>query len=126
ATEELKRIFFDRYEVLFKHLPKGMPVELLSWRLSALGPRPPVQFRATSSDGRYTEAAALKGSRRAYFGQASGGIRDYETPIYDRYALLSGMRIAGPAVVEERESTTVIAPGIRATVDQYQNLVVHL
>jgi N-methylhydantoinase A/oxoprolinase/acetone carboxylase beta subunit len=125
ATQELTQTFFARYEALFRHLPKGMRVELLSWRLTALGPRPPVQFRAMSSNGRDADRA-LKGYRRVYFGQPGGGLRDYATPVYDRYALRPGMELAGSAIVEDRESTTVIAPGMRATVDPYSNLVVHL
>ena len=31
--------------------------------------------------------------------------------VYDRYALQAGDRISGPAIVEEREATTVIPPG---------------
>jgi N-methylhydantoinase A len=32
--------------------------------------------------------------------------------------------VEGPAVVEERESTTVIGPGARGTIDQYLNLII--
>ena len=39
-----------------------------------------------------------------------------ETAVYDRYALPTGTRIAGPAVFEENESTFVIGPGSTATV----------
>ena len=39
-----------------------------------------------------------------------------ETAVYDRYALPTGMRIAGPAVFEENESTFVIGPSSTATV----------
>jgi N-methylhydantoinase A len=47
-----------------------------------------------------------------------------EAPVYDRYALARGAEFAGPAIVEERESTLVIgdAPSIR--VDDFLNLVV--
>ena len=34
-----------------------------------------------------------------------------ETPIYDRYRMGPGTQIDGPAIVEERESTTVVGPG---------------
>ena len=44
--------------------------------------------------------------------------------MYDRYALGAGARLAGPAIVEERESTTVLPPGTAATVDEYANLLV--
>ncbi|HEX2172722.1 MAG TPA: hypothetical protein VHL09_09795, partial [Dehalococcoidia bacterium] len=49
-----------------------------------------------------------------------------ETPVYDRYALRGGMRFAGPAIVEERESTIVVLPGCRAEADRFGNLLVTL
>jgi N-methylhydantoinase A len=33
------------------------------------------------------------------------------------------MSLTGPAIVEERESTTVIPPGMTATADEYANLL---
>ena len=66
-------------------------------------------------------AAAPKGRRRAWFPEAGGFT---ETPVYDRYALGAGARLEGPAIVEERESTTVLPPGTVATVDEWANLLV--
>ena len=50
----------------------------------------------------------------------------FRSPVYDRYALAAGARLAGPAIVEERESTTVLPPGASASVDEYANLLVEL
>ena len=44
--------------------------------------------------------------------------RGAETPVYDRKSLAAGQTIAGPAIIEERETTTAIPPGWSATVDQ--------
>ena len=49
-----------------------------------------------------------------------------ECEVFDRYALEPGMTVAGPAVVEEHESTCVLGPGDRATVDDHLNLVAEL
>jgi N-methylhydantoinase A len=46
------------------------------------------------------------------------------TPIFDRARLLAGNRLAGPALVEEHASTTVVFPGDALTVDEYGNLVI--
>ena len=43
--------------------------------------------------------------------------------MYDRYALTPGMVFAGPAIIEERESTTVVGPGARIRVDAGRTLV---
>ena len=39
------------------------------------------------------------------------GIAAVDTPVYVRSELAVGARFNGPAVVEERETTTVIRPG---------------
>ena len=44
--------------------------------------------------------------------------------IYDRTRLNEGATIDGPAVVEQYDSTTVMLPGQRATVDSGGNLMV--
>jgi N-methylhydantoinase A len=53
----------------------------------------------------------------------SGWKRHRACPVYRREQLVAGARIAGPAVVEEEESTTVVGPDMRASVDTYGNLV---
>ena len=47
-------------------------------------------------------------------------------PVWDRYALAPGMRVDGPALIEERESTVVVGSGDRVTVDARLNLVAEL
>src|SRR5207248_696411 len=65
----------------------------------------------------------LKGRRRAWFPETRGWT---ECAVYDRYALAPGSRLNGPAIVEERESTSVLPPGTSATVDEYANLIVEI
>ena len=81
-------------------------------------PRVTLAKAATTS-----EASPLKGRRRAYFPETGGWI---DCPIYDRYHLTAGLTIAGPAIVEDRESTSVLPPATLATVDGYTNLIVEI
>jgi len=46
--------------------------------------------------------------------------------VYDRYLLAPGAELAGPAILEERESTTLIGPGARIQIDESRNLSVWL
>ena len=48
------------------------------------------------------------------------------TPVYARYALRHRMLIDGPAIIEERESTTIIGPGAIVQVDERLTLVARL
>jgi N-methylhydantoinase A len=56
-------------------------------------------------------------SRPVWFG---GGTHD--TPVYRRGALLAGHELAGPALVEEDASVTVVLPGWMLKVDDWGNL----
>ena len=47
-------------------------------------------------------------------------------PLYDRERLAAGNRIEGPAVSEQMDATTLILPGVTATVDPYHNLLLEL
>ncbi len=49
-----------------------------------------------------------------------------DVAVYDRYRLGPGAAFAGPAIIEERESTTVIGPGAAISVDREGNLVVDI
>jgi len=63
---------------------------------------------------------ARKGTRKIYLPDDE----DFrEVPVYDRYRLDPDVSIAGPAVVEERESTVVLGHEGRAEIDAARNLI---
>jgi N-methylhydantoinase A len=78
----------------------------------AAGPRLP--DRVTVPAG-----AAKSGHRNAYYGDGHGWI---ETPIVGRADLTATPR-QGPLIVEEYDSTTVVRPGWRASVDDWNNIL---
>ena len=45
------------------------------------------------------------------------------TLVFDRGKLLRGNVLAGPAIIEEPDASTLVHPGWTATVDEYGNLV---
>jgi N-methylhydantoinase A len=62
-------------------------------------------------------AGGPSGSRRVWF---DGGWHD--TPVYRREHLPAGTALAGPAIVEQLDTTTVVEPGDRLRVDALGNL----
>ena len=113
--------FGDAYAQLYGRAAGDMPLEALTWRVTVRGPRPTLDVRGRARRLGSDAAAALKGTRAVYFRQLGG----YQpTPVYDRYRLGPGALLDGPAIVEERESTVVVGPGTRASVDDYLNLLV--
>ena len=111
--------FEEIYRGLYGRKGPDVPLEVINWRVVATGPRPEMTFNLPRDSSKGSDAR--KGSRRAYFPESGGYV---ETAVYDRYALKSGMKFDGPAIVEERESTLVIGAGGRARVDESLNVIV--
>jgi N-methylhydantoinase A/oxoprolinase/acetone carboxylase beta subunit len=120
ARSALETAFATRYREVYGRVPPGLGVEALNWHLTVSVPRP--AFRLVPEPIGLPDAApARRGERRVSFDGSQPEER--QCPVYDRYQLAPGMRFAGPALVEERETTIVIPPGWRAMVDAYRNLI---
>ena len=116
--EEFISRFNARYRELYHYVPNHTPIELLTWRVRVSGLRAPLKPARLPESGA-DPTPACKGERRAYFSELADFVM---TPVFDRYRLCAGMAFAGPAIVEERESTIVLRPGMRASVDAYGNV----
>jgi len=117
----LRAAFDAAYLAQFDRTESGMSVEVVSWRVTVAGPDPGVDLvagRPTASTG-----DAQTGRRNVHFGPRVGFLN---APVYDRYRLAPGSTFRGPAVFEERESTTVVPPGATARIDSALNLMVDL
>jgi 5-oxoprolinase (ATP-hydrolysing) len=115
SLQEISRRFDKVYEERYTHVYSGAVIEAITWRVSAEGPTPKLDIREASESS--NQRPASKGTRQAYFED-----RFVVTPVYDRYALRPGDRIDGPAIIEEREATTIVPPGDVVTVDDNLNL----
>jgi N-methylhydantoinase A len=116
---ELARRFHDAHNRRYGHMAQAEAVEIVNFQVTAIGliPKPAMKtFDATDAQ------ATPQATRQAYFN--AGEARD--VPVFARSSLRPGMRIEGPAVIEEKTSTSVIYPGQRAEVDAYLNLEVAL
>ena len=114
--------FNAKYKELYHYVPDHTQIELLTWRARVSGRRAPIKSTRLAKTGE-DPSAASKGKRQAYFSEVG---RFVNTPIFDRYRLGFGMKIAGPAIIEERESTIVLRPGTRAEVDEFANVHLYL
>ena len=96
------------------------PVELFRLNLAAIGTVPKAELMRHATNGAGAEA---EGSRMVDFDEVEGAV---ETPIYSHDGLPAGVTIEGPAIVEQLDSTTVIPPGVRAEVDEWLNIRIHV
>jgi N-methylhydantoinase A len=121
SVDRLRRNFVDRYRKLYAY-DEGegdkLAIEILTWRLKVSGPKPDVAFSLAAASGK---DRARKPDRRIYLPE-----RDEfaEVPVLDRYNLVPGFNVEGPAIVEERESTFVVPAGRLLRVDEFGNLIV--
>ncbi len=122
GVTSLREAFEREYVRLYGRLGPPVAVEAITWRVISSGPRPEIHLSAVNGAGGHA-SAARKGTRRAYMPE-DGGMTD--VPVYDRYRLGPGAGFIGPAIVEERESTTVIGPRAAVSVDGEGNLVVEV
>jgi N-methylhydantoinase A len=104
----VRKVFERAYENLYSLRLPDVEVEVVSWRLVAIGPsasRPSTPELAATP-------AKPKTTRKARFHRT-----DVDTPVYERRELARNQGIKGPAIIEERETTIIILPGWRANVD---------
>jgi N-methylhydantoinase A len=121
--EAIKTHFDEMHELRYGTSAPAERAEIVSLRSTVTGimAKPPLERAAAG--GAEPPDAAFTGTRSAYFTE----IGDFtDTPTYAREALLAGNRIAGPALIEEHASTTVLLPGDAMTVDGFGNLVIEV
>jgi N-methylhydantoinase A len=106
--------FHQVHERTFGIQEPGRPIECIYWRAKAIGLLAKPQIREIPSGGR-DPAAALRGTRSAYFRELGGMV---ETPVYLGDALQAGNVVEAPAVIEEATTTVVVFPGAEVRVTE--------
>jgi len=110
SVPDILAAFHAVHERVYGYGRAQQPVEFVNFRAVHTYPLPRPAVRP-SARANGTLAGARLGERRVYFGAFVA------TSIYDRARLPLGARIAGPAIVEQLDTTTVIPPGVTALVD---------
>jgi N-methylhydantoinase A len=108
TLDDLANAFHARHEQTYGHANRSERVQLVNLRVTALGRQPDLVLtqRADRSQARQRD-------RKVWF--ADTGFTS--TPVHWRDGLLPGMQIAGPAIIEAMDSTTVVPPGWQALID---------
>ncbi len=98
------------------------PVQLVTFRAEAAGIVPKARFEAQPDAGPDASGAVI-GTREVWLPEAGGFVA---CPVYQREKLRAGNRIAGPAIIEQMDATTVVLPGMAARVEPYMNLILEV
>jgi len=119
----IKKHFDAIHEIRYGYSSPSEKAEIVSLRSAVAGlMRKPSTEKIASGEER-PSASALRGNRPVYFIEPAAYV---DTPTYDRNNLAAGNRIAGPALIEEYASTTVVYPGDSLVVDAIGNLVLDI
>jgi len=104
---DLRSRFETAYEALYGVRLANMDVEIVSWRAAAIGGKAVRHLESALRD----KPGSPKATREVY-------LKDRLVPasVYDRSALALGQSLAGPVIIEERETTLYVLPGWRVTV----------
>jgi N-methylhydantoinase A len=109
----ITKLFEEAYRRLYSRSIPGVDIEILSWVVSVSAP----------SEGELAAAAEIKPAKpeprahRAVFDPGTGEFQ--KVPIYWRAELAPGAQIAGPAVIAENDTSTVVSPIFDARIDKF-------
>ncbi len=111
--------FEDSHRQRYGFLAKEEAVEFVTFRVEAFGVVRKAEF-ARTEPVTPDPAPAEVATRQTYFAQGGEVVT---TPVYAREKMRPGMTFEGPAIVEQMDTTTVVPPGTRLTVDAMGNLI---
>lgn len=113
----LAAAFADAYRAAFGRTLDGLPVRVMNLRYALIGLRPAVDLALLApADG---PMPAPREHRPVYHAGAW-----HEVPVFERLSLPPAARIAGPAVLDQPDTTIWLEPGFEARVDELGNLVI--
>ncbi|MBV9014514.1 MAG: hydantoinase/oxoprolinase family protein, partial [Alphaproteobacteria bacterium] len=111
--------FLERYKARFDIELPEMTAMLANLRATVIGRRAPVDLTIFAPADNGSGILQPSGARQVRFNAGW-----FDTPIFDRASLGKGARLAGPAIVEQSDTTVVIDPGATVIVDGLGNLVI--
>jgi N-methylhydantoinase A len=112
--------FEQAYEKKYGYRQAGAVVEAVDWYIVASIPYAGAGTHRAKSWKRQASGAFERGRRAAYFPETKGYV---DCAVIDRGALPVGVAVAGPAIIEEAEATTVVLPEWTARVSPRGHLI---
>lgn len=115
------RRFHATHAAEYGHAFEASPIEIVNVRVTGIGRLPKLQ-KLRPPAGRSLEEARVK--RGSCVFRVDGALRSFDTAYYQRHLLPVDAVIEGPAIVLQKDSTTVIPPDTRAKIDAMGNILI--
>ena len=114
--------FHERHRVEFGHHFPSNPIEIVNLRVTGSGLMPELEHAKFKGGDGTLEEAHLKSSE-TYF-RVDGRMEKLSSSFYYRSRIPVGGVVRGPAVILQHDSTTVLLPGSRATIEESGNMII--
>jgi N-methylhydantoinase A len=112
---QIRELFDAVYQKLYGRTYPETPVEFVTFKLRASLPERPFHIPPLTNTGKSIHDC-LKGKREA-FSLVQKAYIPFQ--VFDRFKLFAGAVLAGPAIIEEKESTIIIGEDAKGSVDEY-------
>ena len=121
ALDAVFEAFHRQHEAEYGHCFRDSPIELVNLRLAGVAETPKIA-RPVPLSGGSREAALVKTGKVLF--RIGDSLDAYDTGFYRRDRLPVGETLAGPAIVLQTDSTTVVPPDCTVTAEANGNLII--
>jgi N-methylhydantoinase A len=119
AQADVKRAFDAAHQQRYSHSAPEEPAEIIAARVSIVGRLSKPVLAGLAAGSGTPVPTAVVGKRRVRFDPRN----EIEALVYDRSQLLGGDSFAGPAIVQEDGSATVVPPNVRVDVQPSGHMI---
>ena len=120
ALEQVWQAFHELHEQEYGHFFTDSPIEIVNIRLTGVGKMPKIA-NPPAPIGESLDAAHVKTATSVF--RVDGALQRLETKFYIRAKLPPETAFDGPAVILQKDTTTVVPPGWSAILDKGANLI---
>ena len=121
CLDEVFRAFEAIHSTEYGHVFEDSPIEIVNIRVTGIGRMPKIELQTLPAGGDLKDALLDRAS--CYF-RRDGDLQAMETPLYARDKLPIDLDFEGPAIVLQKDTTTVIPPGARVQAQAGGNLLI--
>lgn len=115
----LREAFDQKHSEAYGHV-SDQPVETMTYRLTVTADTEKLGVNSLATERQSVQSQPAE-RRSVYFGEQ---FRD--TPVYERSQLGVDASFEGPAIVEQTDTTVIVEPGMTASLDAVDNLVLEM
>lgn len=117
-VDALKEAFFEAHQRSYGHVDRDAPIEIMNVRMKAVARLSQITPVAEEPVG----PAKASEHHDVWFDEHA----PVSTPIYPRNTLEAGVRLQGPAIITQFDTTTVVPPWATLTVDTALSLILEI